>query len=219
MKNPKILIIGDFTNYQYHPFSGIAHTIEELLSGMELELKFTEDRKELEKENISQYDALITYVESWDQMLSLSQMQNLLDFIASGKRIFGIHCGISYANPEYYELFGARFINHPPLHEFSVKISKEKHPLTNGLSDFRIEDELYMFEFKDLSQLKVLMEGEFEGKTFPLAWEKEVGAGALFYLALGHDQRAFKNEMFQKTVLNGVLWAVKSYNIKINNCC
>ncbi|NLW49013.1 MAG: ThuA domain-containing protein [Firmicutes bacterium] len=208
MKNPKILIIGDYTNYQYHPFSGIAHTLEGLLSGRGLEPKFTEDRKELEPENLSQYDALITYVESWDQVLPSNQIQGILDFVASGRRIFGVHCGISYANPEYYELFGARFTNHPPLHEFPVKISGEKHPLTDGLADFRIEDELYMFDYKDFLQLKVLMEGDFEGKAYPLAWEKKAGAGALLYLALGHDQRAFGNEMFQKTLLNGALWAI-----------
>lgn len=209
MRNFKILIIGNYTNYQYHPFSGIAHVIERLLRGKGLKLKLTEDRNELEAENLSRYDALITYVESWDQMLPPSQMKSILDFTASGKRIFGIHCGISYANPEYYKLFGARFINHPPLHKFPVKISVEKHPLTAGLSDFQIEDELYMFEFKDLSQLKVLMEGEFEGKAFPLAWEKKAGAGALLYLALGHDRRTFENEMFQKALLNGALWAME----------
>lgn len=208
MTNSKILIIGDYTNYQYHPFSGIARTLEKLLSDKGLELKFTEDRKELEEENLFQYEALITYVESWDRKLPQSQMMSLSDFTASGKRIFGIHCGISYANPEYFELFGARFTKHPPLHDFPVKISGEKHPLTDGLSEFQIEDELYMFDFKDLSQLKVLMEGEFEEKAYPLAWEKKTGAGALLYLALGHDERAFENEMFKKALLNGVFWAI-----------
>lgn len=209
MTNSKILILGDYTKYQYHPFSDIARALEDLLSNRGLELKFTENRNELESDNLSQNNALITYVESWDQSLPPSQMQSILNFTASGKRIFGIHCGISYANPEYYRLFGARFTGHPPLQEFPVKISGEEHPLTKGLTDFRIEDELYKFEFDHLSELKVLMEGEFEGKAYPLAWEKTAGAGSLLYLALGHDQRAFDNKMFQTALLNGALWAIQ----------
>ncbi len=212
MTNPKVLVLGDYINYQYHPFAPLTQVLEELLSDRGLELKFTEDRNELENENLSQYDALISYVESWDQSLPAAQMQSLLDFIVSGKRLFGIHCGISYANPEYYQLFGAQFVGHPPFQEISVKISGGDHPLTKGLVDFQIEDELYMFKFADLSQLKVLIEGEFEGKAYPLAWEKPAGAGALLYLALGHDQCAFGNKMFQTALLNGALWAVKQEN-------
>ncbi len=211
MTNQKVLVLGDYTNFQYHPFAPFAQVLEELLSDRGLALKFTEDRNELEIKNLSQYDALITYDESWDQFLPPTQMQSLLDFTASGKRIFGIHCGISYANPEYYQLFGAQFIGHPPFQEISVKISREDHPLIRGLVDFQIEDELYMFKFAEFSQLKVLMEGEFEGKEYPLAWEKPAGAGALLDLALGHDHRVFGNKMFQTALLNGALWATQRW--------
>lgn len=207
MANPKVLILGDYTNYQYHPFSGIAQVLEGLLAEQGLDLTFTEDRQELEFENLSCYNALITYVDSWDQCLPPEQMRGIIGFTTSGKRIFGIHCGISYANQEYYQLFGARFIGHPPLQEIAVKIKGQGHPLTDGLVDFRIEDELYQFEFADFSHIKVLLEGELGGETYPLAWEKLAGAGAVLYLALGHDRRAFENEMFQKILLNGTLWA------------
>ena len=208
MSNPKVLVLGDYTNYQYHPFSGIVQVLTELLTNEGLELKFTEDRQELESANLSRYNALITYVESWDQSLPPEQIRGLVDFTAAGKRIFGIHCGISYANLEYYQLFGARFIGHPPLQEITVKIKEYGHPLTKGLAEFKIEDELYQFKFADLSQLKVLFEGELGGVSYPLAWEKPAGSGALLYLALGHDRRAFENEMFRKALLNGVLWAI-----------
>ncbi|HYH03362.1 MAG TPA: ThuA domain-containing protein [Bacillota bacterium] len=209
MNKPKVLILGDYTYFQYHPFSGIAQVLERLLKDYEIELTFTEDRNELEIANLSQYDALITYVDSWGQFLPQTMMESLLNFTVSGKRIFGIHCGISYTNPEYSQLFGARFTGHPPYQEIPVKITGENHPWVKDLSDFRIEDELYLFEFTDSSQINVLLEGEFEEKTYPLAWEKSIGTGALLYLALGHDQRAFENELFQKALLNGALWATK----------
>lgn len=208
MANPKVLVLGDYTNYQYHPFSGIVQVLAELLANEGLELKFTEDRQELENANLSRYNALITYVDSWDQTLPPEQMRGMIGFTAAGKRIFGIHCGISYANQEYYQLFGARFTGHPPLQEIAVKIKEQGHPLTKGLDDFKVEDELYQFKFADFPQLKVLLEGELGGASYPLAWEKPAGAGALLYLALGHDRRAFENVMFRKTLLNGALWAI-----------
>ena len=51
------------------------------------------------------------------------------------------------------------------------------------------------------------MEGEVEGKTYPVCWVREYGMGRVTFLSLGHGREAFENENFQELVVRCVKWA------------
>lgn len=202
----KILAIGHLTHFQYHPFQDVAVKLKELAERSDFKFDCTEDPNELQIENLNRYDLLISYADAWEESLSADQMASILQFVSSGKGLLAIHCGISYNNIEYLNLIGAKFIKHPEFQPLAIKITNRTHPITTGLSDFIIEDELYMFEFYDQAKLDIFMECTYQGQNYPLAWTCNYGQGRVAYLAPGHLAVAFENPILAKAIVNSIHW-------------
>ncbi len=105
----------------------------------------------------------------------------------------------------HHDALGAFFLNHPPLSKFEVAV-QEDHPITDGLpATFETADELYLIE--PIGASRTLLTTELErdpspdgfgfaydedtsvgddGKTRVLGLERQVGDGAVVYIALGH---------------------------------
>jgi len=114
----------------------------------------------------------------------------------------------SMVKMSHHETLGAFFISHPPVRKFKVDVVNTDHPLTKGLpASFETIDEPYMVEVLDLDSVTVLMTSELgpdplpgkfgfdyetdtallpDGKTRVIAYTKEVGAGGVTYITLGH---------------------------------
>ena len=112
------------------------------------------------------------------------------------------------ARARHHEVLGAFFLNHPPIRKFRVDVCNPDHALTRGLpASFDVKDELYLLEVED--SCRVLLStsdlddqdpaprtfgftyGEdtsvaADGRTRVLGYERQQGAGAVAYFALGH---------------------------------
>ena len=131
--------------------------------------------------------------------------------------------------PEYYDITGGGWVlgksTHPPYGRFSVNVADPAHPGARGISDFVINDELYMdLELRDGNVVFLTADfdeanyardnpqvelGRWSGGTFPLAWTRTFGSGRVFATMLGHDGRSFGTPEFQRIVLNGVDWVTR----------
>jgi len=132
--------------------------------------------------------------------------------IAGGLGLVAIHtCSVVAETPEFHarwlSLIGCRFVHHPPHAKFTVRIDKD-HPVTQGLRDFEIEDELYITEPVG-DPMIVLASASFEGKKHPMVSIRESGRTRVCCLANGHDARALGNPSFQKLLANAVRWAAR----------
>ena len=110
---------------------------------------------------------------------------------------------------------------HGRFHEFPVTITDKEHPITRGLEDFRMVDELYhrLVHLHDAPHrvLATAHSSEESGGTGcdePVMLVTEFGKGRVFHMVLGHvwesdepDLRAFENPDFQKALLRGCEWA------------
>jgi type 1 glutamine amidotransferase len=120
-------------------------------------------------------------------------------------------------------MLGGRFVRHPPLQKFTIKVIDKAHPSTNFLADtWEWEDECYytnqlnpdihVLLAVDLSTVKDDKKAEYPGETFgnyfPLAWCHEFEGGRQFYTSLGHKSEYYKDEKFLKHLLGGIKWAV-----------
>ena len=105
----------------------------------------------------------------------------------------------------HHDALGCFFLNHPPVCRFDVQV-RQGHPLTAGLPPaFQTEDELYLVAPIGASEVlltTVLPEDPSppgfgfqydadtsllpDGKTRVLGYAKDVGEGAVAYVALGH---------------------------------
>ncbi len=75
--------------------------------------------------------------------------QSLLDFIAAGRGLVGIHAATDcfYKWPEYGRLIGGYFDGHPWHEKVTIRVETPEHPLCGMFEGerFEIEDEIYQF--------------------------------------------------------------------------
>jgi len=115
---------------------------------------------------------------------------------------------------------------HGQYHEFQVKIADHDHPITRGLEDFRLWDELYhrLVHMHDapyhvLATAYSAPDTGGTGNDEPMMTVQHYGNGRVYHHVMGHvwpgdpaknkgcSMMTFENPMFQKTLLRGCEWA------------
>ena len=69
---------------------------------------------------------------------------------------------------------------------YTIKIADKSSPVTSGLEDFDIQDELYS-NMQMLPDVKPLATIDYKGTTWPVAWTWTYGKGKVFHTSLGHN--------------------------------
>lgn len=134
--------------------------------------------------------ALRRFVERGGRWLALHGTNSILRFTEDGR----VDCPDE--RPDVMELLGTQFMAHPPIGPFRVEVTDAGHPLTAGIGDFDIVDELYLSEKR--APIEVLMQTRFDGTverftrsdwpgaTAPILYLRHLGKGAILYNTLGH---------------------------------
>lgn len=156
---------------------------------------------------ITASDFLVTY--TCDVVPSADETAALRDWVAGGGRWLALHgtnailrflanglVDCPEENVPLMELLGTQFKAHPPIGPFSVEVVARDHPLTRGIDDFEIVDELYLS--KPFGPLTLLMQTRFEGEatgfaqaqwkadSVPIVYLRDFGQGQVLYITLGH---------------------------------
>lgn len=208
-QKPTAILFGDYSAPKYHPFTDIDQLLGNLLAP-HMTTTCTEDRSMFEYQKLSGFDLCISYVDAWERTLTPSQISGLITFIAQGGGLLAIHNGISYQNnPEFAQLLGAKFTGHPPYQILKYRIELVPHPITKGIADFEMEEELYLFDVDPCADTTLLMECSGGGMTSPAAWVRSYGLGRIVYLAPGHNINSFKHSVYQQLIVQSALWAAK----------
>jgi hypothetical protein len=151
------------------------------------------------------YDLLVFYYTVGE--ISDAQKNGLLNWIASGKGFATCHSGADSFRgcPEYRAMVGGYFVTHPHFRSYQVSVVDSEHPITQGLTEFMVEDEQYIVDYDP--RVKVLASALWKGCAMPVVWTKSWGEGRVFYLALGHNPQACAHEMFRLLLQRGAKWA------------
>jgi hypothetical protein len=204
MSKPRALILTGGS--QAHDHKRIGPLLVDYLKDTgNIDPTLTGDKSILESPDLRYYDLCVFYITV--RNLTNEQESNITSFVAEGKGFAGIHPStvVSEENEKYIDMIGSQFINHSHYHEFPVTIKDKDHPITQGVSDFRISDELYVVDCK-ADNIHILANTDWEDKEVAIAYTKNYGEGRVFYLALGHDMAAWEHESFRKLLLQGVDW-------------
>ena len=97
--------------------------------------------------------------------LTPAQEDGLFDFVAGGKGLVGVHGTGWWVDARAVALIGGHANWHPPGLTFTVKIEDSSHPVTRGVSDFEVEDEIYMSAWDPA--IRILASAEWSEKTHP----------------------------------------------------
>jgi type 1 glutamine amidotransferase len=161
--------------------------------------------------------------------------KSVLDFVAGGKGIIGIHDGLAtFVQWPVYDQFpdfgqmlgGTENGGHPYEGELTIKVEDPSSPLNasfNGQS-FTIDDQAFQLQEPTLrDRLHVLLaidpvtttaparrfnEQRAGDKDFPMAWIKTQGKGRVFFSAFGHYDNTFWNPTMLRHYLAGIQYAL-----------
>ncbi len=198
-----------------------------------VDLRITRDLSALNPPALEQVDVVVNASTFLDA--ESDQVQALLEAVRAGTGFVALHGGNAtfWNSAEYLRMIGSRFLRHDPIKRFSVHIEQPSHPIVEGVSDFEIEDELFEIggdttKFEAFTEAfrqhgwseDVVRIGEgplqpevtvlASAEGHPLIYTRTFGAGRVHYNALGHDEKALRNQSYRRLIVQGVKWAAAS---------
>jgi type 1 glutamine amidotransferase len=140
------------------------------------------------------------------------------DFVSAGNGFYAFHnCShISLSSRSYREVMGGAYIGHPPLRPFQVRATENKHPITEGMSSFMVNDEQHYVTY-DKDPKYIILEAEnidrlkFEdlGTKSVSGWAYDFGKGRVVFTAVGHTIHAMWNPQYIEIQKKSVRWLLK----------
>lgn len=176
--------------------------------------------------NLKQYKAVIFANSNNEAFLTEAQRDAFKHYIDTGGGFVGIHSasGSERNWPYFWTVLGGKFLYHPKLQQFTVRVADRTHPATKHLpATFEWEDECYHLEYMnpDLHPLLTTDPSKLQdpdhaskhpfelvGTSLPLAWTLHNGGGRQFYTSLGHKKEHYTNPILYQHILGGILWVM-----------
>jgi type 1 glutamine amidotransferase len=167
--------------------------------------------------------AAVAFYTTGELPLSDRQKADLMAWIKSGKGFVGIHSATDtfYEWPEYGEMIGGYFDEHPWNTRVTMKVEDPRHPATKHLGrTWALADESYQFKnysrgdkhvllSLDVSSVDLAAKGvKRTDRDFATAWHKPWGSGRVFYTALGHRPEVWQDPAYQEHLAGGITWAM-----------
>lgn len=183
-------------------------------------------KKQSRGRNLDYYDAVLFYTNG-ETSMTAAQRQDLLDFIAKdGKGFIGVHTATAtaYGWPEYGDMLGGYFDNHPwGITDAKIIVEEPAFPAMKALkTGMTLKDEHYQMFAQPYSRDKVDVLARIDttsvdltnpnvhrtDKDFPIAWIKPYGKGRVFYSGLGHTDASWDDPRVQTMYLEAIKWAI-----------
>lgn len=172
--------------------------------------------------------AIRAWLEGGGRWLALHGTNSILRFTDQG-------VATPEERPDVMELLGTQFKAHPPIGPFRVEIADRDDPLTRGIDDFDVVDELYLS--KTTAPIRTLAQTRFQGEAtgfvdadwpetvVPIVYRRELGRGGIVYNTLGHcrghwdlpelmpywehpERCAWNYPVYYELLRRGLVWAI-----------
>jgi type 1 glutamine amidotransferase len=214
----KGLILSGQNNHEWEKTTATLTKMYKQLPRFEIDVNL--DPESLTYEEMKKYDVLISNWNNWpenDIEWDVVQEKAFSDYVQEGGGMVFIHAGASsYYSSEVYHNLGIGRWGDETSHGLPVKVKvvniSTEHPITRGLKEFYIYDEVW--ENTDISPAAAVLArltGTAEEDGHDLLEEavlvKEIGKGRTFYTILGHDDRALSNTGLKTLLLRATEWA------------
>jgi len=185
----------------------------------------SEDPGVFNEANLKQYTVLIFSSTNNEAFQTDAQREAFQNYIQKGGGFVGLHAATTTERqwPFFVSTIGGKFVRHPTLQKFVVRVVDSSHPSTRSLpASFEWEDECYFHDSlnPDLHPLLVTDPARLDDPerakfpdslidgSVPLAWTITTGGRRVFYSALGHKKEAYSNPLLAGHILGGVLRAL-----------
>ena len=214
-----VLILSGRNNHDWRKTTPALKDIYEASGRFTVEV--TEHPKECDAETFARCDAVVSNWSAWPEVKARpwgsETEQAFMDYIDNGGGFVLFHAASATLQSwtEFQELTGATWgedTGHGRVHSFEVEVTDDEHPITDGVPDFQITDELWhrMAVQDDVRPLCHAYSDSSvggSGRDEPVAFVNEQGDGRCFHLVLGHDVRAMRSPGWKTLMLRGTEWA------------
>lgn len=180
-----------------------------------LQLEILDELNKLQSTDLSAFAAVVMHFKNYDPNVPGRQaFDQLTRYVEQGGGLVLVHfaCGaFQEFKDEFTQLAGRawnpKLRGHDPFGEFTVNITDQAHPVTAGLQDFQITDELYTCLDGD-TPIRVLASAtsKVDKKVYPMAFVLDYGKGRVFHCVLGHNTGALANDGAGKLFRRGTAW-------------
>jgi len=213
-----MLVFSKTAGFRHESIAAGLTMLTNLGAANDFEIVATEDAGMFTDEELDPFQ-VIFFLNTTDDILDAAQQTAMENFIKKGRGFAGCHAagdtedGFGWA--WYEELIGSTYTTHGPANTPGTLVkepSAGNHPAIVDLpASWNRNEEWYLFkrDVSALSGVQVLL--RFSEDDRPMSWTREWDGGRTFYTAGGHDSSAFQEELFQKHVLGGVLWAARRF--------
>lgn len=172
---------------------------------------------------VDNYDVLVFY-DMYDS-ISPAQQEVYASLLNQGKAmIFMHHALVSYQNwEEFKHIIGGKYYEEVQVvngdsmkstyeHDLTipVKVEDTTHPVTAGIQDFEIFDEIYG-RCEILPTVRPLLSTSHPESMRYLAWINQYGNSDVLYIQPGHGPEAYANPHYRKIIQQAIEWAAKQH--------
>jgi hypothetical protein len=174
-----------------------------------------------ERDDLATFDVVVLY--DMPRSITPAQQAKMRSLFERGTGLLVLHHAlVSFQDwPDYERIIGGRYPEppggQPPVSdkvgyehdvEVPVTILDAGHPITAGLKDFVIHDEIY-WGFRVGADVHPLLGTTHTRAGKPLMWTRVEGRSRVVFLQLGHDRQAFGNPNFRELVARSIRWAAR----------
>lgn len=172
-----------------------------------------------ERDDLLGYNVVVLY--DMSQNITEAQKARFSSLFDKGVGLVVLHHAlVSYQKwPEYEQIIGGRYQEPDPNQggvvteavgwkhdeEIPVVVVATNHPVTAGLKDFVIHDEIY-WGFRVGKDVTPLVSTTHPKSGKPLAWARTQGKSRVVYVQLGHGKEAFENLNYRKLLAQSIRW-------------
>lgn len=211
-----LLVTGDDVAPAHNWRETSQATREVLAASGKFEVAVCEDPAILESATaLKRYDLVyLAMFNAKTPTLSDQAKANLVNFVQGGKGFAVTHLASASFKEwdDFKKLCGRYWVmgksGHGPRSTFKARIKDTTSPITQGITDFDADDELYA-KLQGDAPIHVLVtaDSDWSHQTEPLAFTLEFGNGRVFHSCFGHDAKAVRNPSVVKLVVQGCEWA------------
>jgi type 1 glutamine amidotransferase len=211
--------------YVHDNIEASVKALQEICNEINVETEVSDNPESFSGVNLSRFNAVIFTNTNNEAFLTEDQRDEFKEFIKSGGGFIGIHsaCGSERNWPWFWAMLGGKFLRHPPLQPFDIRVIDKNNPSTGFLPDpWKWEDECYFMNnlnpdihvllAVDLNTIKDENMDEYPGKTFgdlfPLSWCHQFDGGREWYTALGHKIEHYSDPLFRQHLSGGIRWVL-----------
>ncbi len=208
---------------EHHGFREQALYLSQVLENTgRFQVTVGEEAAILESPALQKYDLVVAIADRRDEetKLTIPQQEALFAYVRSGHGYVAIHGADNAPQdwlPQWKEMLGGIY-SHYGLPNgkalkgtFLVKITDPASPVTDGLKDFTLRDELYT-NLQMQPDVHPLATIEYKGVVWPVAWTYTFGKGRVFHTSLGHrdfgpdKEDPLHDPNLGKLIVQGIEW-------------